>query len=178
MTSSGEIDLRMKQLWEEKLPLKIRIFLWMLWHDRILTGEQRQKRKGRGSEKCKYCDKLETRNHLFFNCNIVQVKRVWVRVSLRWGKRPILVTHFQDMIGSVEVMRDNNFAYIILAAVAWSLWKVRNDLVFNNVLIKSPKAINYMIVGFLTQWTKMQKEKNGLLMEDLVLKLKEGLRAW
>lgn len=97
---------------------------------------------------------------------------------MRWAKRAILVTHFQDMIGSVEVIRDNNFAYIILAVVAWSLWKVRNDFVFNNVLIKSPKAIAYMIVGFLTQWTKMQKEKNGMMMEDLILKLKEGLRAW
>jgi hypothetical protein len=26
MTNSGEIDLRMKQVWEEKLPLKVKIF--------------------------------------------------------------------------------------------------------------------------------------------------------
>ena len=30
-TNSGEVDMRMRQ--------KIKIFLWMLWHDRVQTGE-------------------------------------------------------------------------------------------------------------------------------------------
>lgn len=81
-------------------------------------------------------------------------------------------------MGIGEVVRDNKFAFIILAAVAWSLWKARNDWVFNNVLIKSPKAIAYRVVGFLIQWMKMQKEKDKPLMEDLILKLQEGLKAW
>jgi hypothetical protein len=35
------------------------------------------------------------------------------------------------------------------------------------------------VVGFLTQWSKMQKEKNKPLLEDsIILKLQEGLRAW
>jgi hypothetical protein len=38
-TNGGEMDMRMKELWEEKLPLKINIFLWMLWHDRVQTRE-------------------------------------------------------------------------------------------------------------------------------------------
>lgn len=37
MTNSGEIDLRMKQVLEQKLPLNINIFLWMLWHERVLS---------------------------------------------------------------------------------------------------------------------------------------------
>ena len=65
ITNSGETDMRMKQVWEQKLPLKIKIFLWVLWHDRVQTGEQLKRRKGKG-EKCKYCDALETRNYLFF----------------------------------------------------------------------------------------------------------------
>lgn len=160
------------------MPLKIKIFLWMLWHDRVLTGEQRKIRKGKGSENCKYCNALETCNHLFFNCNIAQVIWVWVRVSLRWFERPISVNNYQEVMGIGEVVRDNKFAFIILAAVAWSLWKARNDWVFNNVLIKSPKAIAYRVVGFLIQWMKMQKEKDKPLMEDLILKLQEGLKAW
>jgi hypothetical protein len=38
-TNSGEVDMRMKELWEEKLPLKINIFLWMLWHYRVQIRE-------------------------------------------------------------------------------------------------------------------------------------------
>jgi hypothetical protein len=40
MVIPGEVDGRMVDLWEIKLPLKIKVFLWMLWHDRVQTGEQ------------------------------------------------------------------------------------------------------------------------------------------
>jgi hypothetical protein len=175
---SGSVDLRMLEVWGAKLPLMIRIFLWMLWHDRVLTGEQMKIRKSKKSEKCKYCGKLETRNHLFFNCNIAKMIWVWVRVSLRWTKRPTSLQTFEDKMG-VGLGQNNNFAPLfILASVGWSLWKTRNDWVFNNHLIKSPKAIAYKVLGFLSQWKKMLKPKEVLLMEDFILKLQEGLMAW
>ena len=161
-----------------KLPLKIKIFLWMLWHDRVLTGEQMQIRKGKGSEKCKYCGKLETRNHLFFNCNIAQIIWVWVRISLRWFVRPVSLQHFEDMLGGGGGYINDFNVFFILAAVVWSLWKTRNDWVFNSNLIKSPKVIAYKVVGFLSQWKKMLKPKEVLKMEDTIAKLQEGLKAW
>ena len=36
-----------------------------------------------------------------------------------------------------------------MAAVGWSLWKIRNDLVFSNIAIKSPKQVAYKALGFL-----------------------------
>jgi hypothetical protein len=61
MVIPGEVDGRMVDLWEIKLPLKIKVFLWMLWHDRVDRGT----RKSKHSEFCKYCGRLETRDHLF-----------------------------------------------------------------------------------------------------------------
>jgi len=88
MTNSGVVDLRMTEMWKAHLPLKIKTFLWMMWHNRVQTGEQLKRRKCKGYEKCKYCGKLETLNHIFFNCNIAQIMWVWVRISLRWTERP------------------------------------------------------------------------------------------
>jgi hypothetical protein len=68
--------------------------------------------------------------------------------------------------------------FFILASVSWSLWKTTNNWVFNGVLIKSPKAIAYMIMGFLSQWMKLLKSADKLKMEDIITKLKEGLNAW
>lgn len=99
MKNSGQIDLRMTEIWNSRLPLKIKIFLWMLWHNRVQTEEQLKIRKGKGSERCKYCGKLDSRNHLLFNCAIAQVIWVWVRISLRWDERPTSVQHFEDMMG-------------------------------------------------------------------------------
>ena len=81
-------------------------------------------------------------------------------------------------MGIGEVIQEKSLALVILAAIVWSLWKHRNDWVFNNVLIKSPKSVAYKVVGFLTQWTKMQKEKDMPMMEDIILKLQEGMRVW
>lgn len=117
---SGLVDLRMIEVWGVKLPLKIRIFLWMLRHDRVLTGEQLKIRKSKKSEKCKYCGKLETRNHLFFNCNIAKMIWVWVRVSLRWSERPTSLQSFEEM--GVGLGKKSNFvSFFIIASVGWSL---------------------------------------------------------
>lgn len=72
----------------------------------------------------------------------------------------------------------DNSVFFILARIAWSLWEVRNNWVFNNVLIKSPKVIAHMALGFISQWKKLLKQEERLKMEDLILKLQEGLKAW
>ena len=77
MVNPGGVDGRMVDLWEIKLPLKIKVFLWMLWHDRVQIGEQLKRRKSKHSEFCKYYGRLETRDHLFFNCSITQMIWVW-----------------------------------------------------------------------------------------------------
>jgi len=176
--NSGEVDTRMIELWQTKIPLKVKIFLWMLWHDRILTGDQFKIRKGKGSEKCKYCGKLETRNHFFFNCTIAQIIWVWVRVSMRWLNRLTSIQHFEDMMGIGSGNSNNMSSFFILASISWSLWKTRNNWVFNDVLVRSPKAIAHMIMGFLSQWMKLLKPADRLKMEDTIAKLKEGLNAW
>jgi hypothetical protein len=178
MKHSGNVDLRMTELWKVNLPLKIKIFLWMLWHDRVLTGEQLKIRKGKGSEKCKYCGKIETRNHLFFNCNIAQILWVWVRISMRWTERPISIQDYEDKMRVGLGHKDIFIAFFLLAGVSWSLWKTRNDWVFNYHLIKTPKAIAYKVLGFLSQWKKMLKPEEVLKMEDTILTLQEGLKAW
>jgi hypothetical protein len=53
----------------------------------------------------------------------------------------------------------------IMAAVGWSLWKTRNDLIFfSNIVIKSPKQVAYKSLGFLKQWIMMAR-KDGATKE-------------
>jgi hypothetical protein len=64
-----------------------------------------------------------------------------------------------------------------MTVVGWALWKTRNDLVFSNIVINSPKQVAYKTFGFLKQWVKMAK-KDGAKMESWLAKLKEGLKRW
>jgi hypothetical protein len=65
----------------------------------------------------------------------------------------------------------------VMAAVEWSLLKTRYDLVFSNIVIKSPKQVAYKTLGFLKQWIKMAKE--DVAKKEFParwrMKMKEGL---
>jgi len=74
-------------------------------------------------------------------------------------------------VGSKEML------WWIMAAVGWSLWKTRNDLIFSNIVIKSPKQVAYKSLGFLKQWIMMAR-KDGAMKEASLDKLKEGMERW
>lgn len=65
----------------------------------------------------------------------------------------------------------------VMAAVGWSLWKTRNDLVFSNIVIKMPKQVAYKTIGFLKQWIKLAT-KDKAKKEAWVEKLTARLASW
>lgn len=58
----------LKDIWKARIPLKIQIFLWMVYHDRIQAAVQLKKRNWAGPEECKLCGELETVDHILFQC--------------------------------------------------------------------------------------------------------------
>jgi hypothetical protein len=63
---SGVVDVRMEELWNPKLPLKIKNFLWLVFRERIQTVDNLRKKKWKGDEKCKFYLESEFVNHLLF----------------------------------------------------------------------------------------------------------------
>ena len=53
------------------------------------------------------------------------------------------------MMNAGEVERSKSVNLYVIASIAWSVWKTRNDWVFNNKLIKTRKSIAYMALGFM-----------------------------
>ena len=82
----------------------------------------------------------------------------WVRDSLGWASSPTSISSFQENSLSCAGDGKSMLMWWVMAAVGWSLWKTRNDLVFSNIVIKSPKQVAYKTLGFLKQWIKMAKE--------------------
>jgi hypothetical protein len=44
--------------------MKLKVFMWQVFHDRLQTGEELKKRNWRGDEKCLVCGVVETRDHI------------------------------------------------------------------------------------------------------------------
>lgn len=57
-------------LWKIKIPLKIKVFLWLVSKESILTRDVLKQRGGRGSDLCPFCARKETIDHLFFHCSL------------------------------------------------------------------------------------------------------------
>jgi len=58
-----------KHIWKSKIPAKIKIFLWSVANEAILTKDNLLKRRWRGDPLCYFCHQPETTNHLLFTCS-------------------------------------------------------------------------------------------------------------
>lgn len=72
-----------KIIWKSKVPPKIKIFIWLMTNDAILTKDNRIRRKWVGDPKCHFCDQTETVDHLFFTCHIAKV--IWGVIAIILG---------------------------------------------------------------------------------------------
>jgi hypothetical protein len=61
-----------KWIWKANISLKIKVFMWQVFQDAILTRENMRKRNWPGAPLCSFCGAVETSNHLFFQCSIAK----------------------------------------------------------------------------------------------------------
>ena len=62
-----------KHVWAVKVLLKIKVFMWFVHKQVILTKDNLTKRKWTGSTRCSFCDQDETIKHLFLDCPLAKV---------------------------------------------------------------------------------------------------------
>lgn len=73
------MDRSFRHLWKSKIPLKIKVWLWLIWHNVIATKDNLLKRNWSGDSTSQFCNEQETINHLFFGCSAA--KFVWSAVA-------------------------------------------------------------------------------------------------
>jgi hypothetical protein len=55
-----------QDIWQIKVPIKIKVFLWYLKKGVILTKDNLARRNWNGDRKCSFCHCPETIQHIFF----------------------------------------------------------------------------------------------------------------
>lgn len=116
-------------VWKAKIPLKIKIFLWQLSQDAVLTRQVMKERKWPGDPKCSFGDNIESSRHLFFTCPVAKV--VWHCVGMALGTDLCPNSYWQYFSGCHTFLPYGKKYYIVgLAAVCWAIWLARNRATF------------------------------------------------
>ncbi|MCH82386.1 LINE-1 reverse transcriptase like, partial [Trifolium medium] len=129
-----------KRLWKCAVPSKVRAFAWQLLLNRVQTKENLFKRKmlQMDQQLCVLCDrKRETATHLFLHCECVV--KIWYEITGWLGFNliipPSLAISFAMWATCVTNKKEKAGMCLIWNAFMWTVWKRRNDYVFNNVAV-------------------------------------------
>ncbi|XP_078175205.1 uncharacterized protein LOC144568710 [Carex rostrata] len=104
--------------WNLPVPPKIRIFMWLVSHNTILTKDNLAIKGWVGDPKCQFCLHNESIDHLFITCTLAQQIWFWL------GKTQLIMqswTTWDSILAfaySLDVIDRTGFL-IILSAVSW-----------------------------------------------------------
>jgi hypothetical protein len=105
---------------ESKYPSKIKVLLSQLCQDAVLTRENMRKRNWPRSFSCSFCYLLESKDHLFFTCNIA--KLVWGILGKTLGTNQVPQYFWQAMTWfHVYLPKQEKFHMVIQALVCWAI---------------------------------------------------------
>jgi len=81
--TSNDSGLSFSHIWKAKIPHRIKIFMWLLENNAVLTKDNLIKRNWSRSPTCYFCPSPENIDHLFFQCPAAKV--LWGLIGLCLG---------------------------------------------------------------------------------------------
>ncbi|KAK1300723.1 hypothetical protein QJS10_CPB13g01370 [Acorus calamus] len=124
------------KIWQWRIPLKVKIFLWLIFQQRVLTKSYRSKWRPHMDTTCECAADTEMVEHLFCSCpallqlwNLISVatsSRVCIQNMEDLWTHMVLAPNLGDEAVQVKVAR------IIILAAVWAIWLIRNGVIFRN----------------------------------------------
>ncbi|CAL1367533.1 unnamed protein product [Linum trigynum] len=155
-----------KVIWQSSVPNKICIFLWLVYHKKILTIDNLKKKGLHIPNRCVLCKgDEESPNHLFITCAFS--RQVWggVKCFVKIEGSAVAGLDISERIRLWPRRNPANPAQwcskVVLHAFCWCVWLERNNRVFNDQECNVPSIvmkIGYMIFWWLTAARKVDKE--------------------
>ena len=151
MLTYDDQGLSYKFIWKAKIPHRIKLFLWLLENQVVLTKDNMIKRNWQGDPSCYFCPSNESINHLFFLCPVAKV--IWGTVALCLGANNILENTNQYELWIAHWLPDGHIVYTFcMAAICWAIWKRRNEVCFENKTLRHPTDIILYACALMTYW--------------------------
>jgi hypothetical protein len=138
-----------RNIWRSAVPSKVSALAWQVFLDRIPTRENLCKRGiiNVNETLCPLCCReLETTQHLFLHCPFAAA--VWYALN-RWLGVVVVppgevIMSYGQLVGSGRNKRIRKGFSSVWLAFVWTIWKTRNDKIFNNVNGDVEVAVDYI----------------------------------
>ncbi|KAJ0507913.1 putative RNA-directed DNA polymerase [Helianthus annuus] len=141
-------------MWNNSVPKKVGVVSWRAIMERLPTRAALAARNiVVGDTGCPFCNEYaETSDHLFVSCQFTQV--VWLVIA-QWCKLPPFIAFSLKDVLDLHVTvngskRRKKMIYAIIQVVIWSIWRLRNEVVFNNgnpsvaKVVEESKSMSYL----------------------------------
>lgn len=144
-------------IWNANIPLKIKVFLWLLKQDKILTKSNLLQKGWHGNPNCLFCGALETADHLFAQCPFTTAIWSWIA---RHNNFTYNCNSINDLwlIDSCIPLKDVLLVELLRVATLWNIWLARNKLCFNDSAMPSLANIGSSIISLASYWCKIRND--------------------
>jgi ribonuclease HI len=170
-TSHLRMDGSWNLIWNLKAPPRVRNLLWRICRRCIPTRVNLQSRGVNCTTVCSLCnDHDEDSRHLFFDCS--SSKNVWSMCSFRNKIIAALHNNYaaSDLIFDLLQQLSNEDASL-MACVIWSIWKQRNNRIWNNV-IDAQNFVFSRAAALINDWCAVQQARPGTTGQPTTTEIK------
>ncbi|CAN1832347.1 Putative ribonuclease H protein At1g65750 [Linum perenne] len=131
----GSLSVPVSTVWSSCVPTKIQGFLWLCFHNRILTIDNLKRRGFQMPNRCSLCFcEEESVNHIFILCPFST--RVWRLLSSKLSFSGPFAAEATDFISSWKgmncVIPFQLASKVILHCFFWFIWWERNNRIFRD----------------------------------------------
>lgn len=157
-----------RQLWKTSAPPRVKLFFWLVMHERCWTAQRRWRHGLQDECSCILCDQAdETMDHIVLGC--VYSREVWSICLAKYHLQGLIEVHQENIMswwvdsrrGLPKVIRRAFDSLLFL--IGWSLWKERNAHTFNGTT-RSPVVLAEQIVEEAGLWTAASFRRLSALM--------------
>lgn len=148
-------------IWRSKVPKKIKVFGWLLHHDRINTRANLMRKHIITSQECPRCQApTEDRSHLFFHCPASAA--IWRRLAISPNANSFPDIWSSPLPPNLPSSIWNSVALTIL----WKIWDARNAKVFRAIDQPTTSTLSNIVSDF-TLWSHRFKQAELKVHADL-----------
>ena len=120
---TGADNRRMDKLWRNKAPMNIRVFMLLVFPDKLQTGVITKKKTSKGNCNCCLCGVPEDINHVFFGCILAKTFWACFREAWGWDKTPKSLQDICDhwLPLNTSCYQIKFFMFSVILRVLWTI---------------------------------------------------------